>query len=128
MLKIGTRLIECVRDIYHEKVQIEQVLVILDYGGFNFESSDDWEECWSYYSQPLQSWAGLDKDKVWLIIDDLWFHRKLHRAGNMEPAWRFSWMDIIVPNEYLDDIPQLRQVWEEYMALAKLATPPEAYK
>jgi hypothetical protein len=36
-------------------------------------------------------------------------------------------MEIIIPNDYLDEIPQLRQIWEEYTLLAKLATPADKY-
>ena len=128
MLKIGTQLVQCVQDLYHGKVDMEQVVVVFDYSGYNFEHSDDWEECWSYYSQQMQGWYGLDKDRVFNIVDDLVFHRKLHRYGNNPPpAWRFAWMDLIVPNEYLDEIPQLRQLWEEYCLLAKLSMPADKY-
>jgi len=41
----------------------------------------------------------------------------------MQPAWRFPWMELVIPNDYLDDIPQLREMWEDYQVLAKLATP-----
>mgnify|MGYP001198840105 FL=1 len=127
-LKIGTKFEECIRDIVTEKVDITTVLLILDYGGYNFEHSDDWEECWSYHSHPSGFWYGLDKDKVWYTIDTLYFDKKLHTYGSIPmPAWRFPWMEIIIPNQYLDEIPQLRQLWEEYCVLAKLATPADKY-
>ena len=128
MLKIGTQFAECVKDIVTEKLTMEQVLIVLDYSAYNFEHSDDWEECWSYNSQPTMPWHNLDKDSVYYVIDELWFSKKLHRYGNTPaPAWRFPWMEIIVPNEYLDEIPQLRQIWEEYLILAKLAIPANKY-
>ena len=128
MLKIGTKLSECIRDIVTEQVTQEQVLLILDYSGYNFDHSDDWEECWSYHSQSTGYWYNLDKDTVWNTIDDLWFNKKIHRYGmSPTPAWRFPWMEMVIPNEYLDEIPQLRQIWEEYTLLAKLATPADKY-
>jgi hypothetical protein len=127
-LKIGTKFAECIRDIVTEQVTQEQVLLILDYSGYNFDHSDDWEECWSYHSQSTGHWYNLDKDTVWNTIDDLWFNKKIHRYGQSPvPAWRFPWMEIIIPNDYLDEIPQLRQIWEEYTLLAKLATPADKY-
>ena len=127
-LKIGTKFAECIRDIVTEQVTQEQVLLILDYSGYNFDHSDDWEECWSYHSQSIGHWYNLDKDTVWNTIDDLWFNKKIHRYGQSPvPAWRFPWMEIIIPNDYLDEIPQLRQIWEEYTLLAKLATPADKY-
>lgn len=128
MLKIGTQFAPCIRDIVTKKVEPEMVLLILDYSGYNYDYSDDWDECWSYNSQPMSPWENLNKDEVWMVIDDLWFAKKLHSYGNSpSPAWRFPWMEIIIPNEYLDEIPQLRQLWEEYCILAKLATPADKY-
>jgi len=105
------------------KVDPTKVIMIFDYSGYNYEHSDDWEECWSYNSQPSGHWYNLDKDSVWKTIDELMFDRKIHRYECMQPAWRFPWMEMVIPNDYLDDIPQLRDLWEDYQVLAKLATP-----
>lgn len=128
-MKIGTQFPECVRDIVTGKIEFESVLIVFDYSGYNFDYSDDWEACWSYYNHnPVGPWSGLEKDTVWRVIDELVFSRKLHRFDKqLQPAWRFPWMEIVIPNEYLDEIPQLRQLWEEYLLLAKLATPPDKY-
>ena len=127
-MKIGTKFPECIRDLVTGDVEFERVMLVLDYGGYNFDHSDDWEACWSYYSQPMGAWYGLDKDDTWKIIDELMFHHKIHRyESRIEPAWRFPWMEMVIPNEYLDQIPQLKQLWEEYELLAKLSIPADKY-
>lgn len=128
-MKIGTKFSECVYDIVTGKVDFEDVLIVFEYGGWNFDHSDDWEACWSYHSeQPNGQWHGLDKDRVWMVIDELLFARKIHRYSlNIEPAWRFPWMEMVIPNDYLDQIPQLKQLWDEYQLLAKLSIPADKY-
>ena len=128
-MKIGTKFSECVYDIVTGKVDFEDVLIVFEYGGWNFDHSDDWEACWSYHSeQPNGQWHGLDKDRVWMVIDELLFARKIHRYSlHIEPAWRFPWMEMVIPNDYLDQIPQLKQLWDEYQLLAKLSIPADKY-
>lgn len=127
-MRVGTVFSKCVRDIVEGRVDIEDVLIIIDFVGYNFNDSKEWDHCWYEYTQPTMFgppvWDNLDRDQVYAVVSDLVYDRKIHvykhsMATNQPFSWT-PWLDLVIPDENLDDIPQLREAWEQYLFVAKL--------
>jgi len=125
---VGTVFSQCIRDLVQGSVDIEDVLIVIDVIGYDFENSRDRDHCWIEYNSPTlisaPAWSGLDRDNVFAVIDDLMFDNKIHtyRHSNIrnQPLSWTPWLELTIPDDRLDDIPQLREAWEQYKFIAQL--------
>lgn len=126
-MKVGTVLSTCIYDIVTGKVPESDVLLILDVVGYDFNNPEDWDRCWYNMCNTqvsTTSWVTLDRNEVKKTITRLIRKQKIHvyRHSSYTRSKMFwsPWLELIIPNEYLDDIPALRDAWEDYIIMAKL--------
>lgn len=126
-MKVGTVLSTCIYDIVTGAVSESEVLLILDVIGYDFEDKTDWERCWATMTNqtlPSTSWNTLRKSEVYKTVLNLSRRQKIHNYNyssysHKKMFWA-PWLDLTIPNRYVDDMPALRQVWEDYLVLSRL--------
>ena len=131
-MKVGLSLSRCVRDIFEGRVDYEDVLVIVSRTDFDPNNDDHWQQIWQgylhgYYSTP--AWHGLDDSETEMrnICIGLYENGKLHQPRQYGSAIRFRadypWLDTIVPEDDLEDMPVVKEAWNRYKVLAGLTKP-----
>ena len=127
---IGLSIDKCVLDIAKDKVHMDDVLVIISKEDFNVDTSISFDKLWIRNTQPnlinllKPLWHELDRDKVYDIIDTLYFDGKIH----CQPQWAhstkhkrvepYTWMEAIVPPG--DDNPSATQAYNDYKLISDL--------
>ena len=134
-MRIGTSLSRCVRDIYKEVVDIEDVLVIVARTNFDPEDDVQWKSIWNGYAggNKLGSmwsaleWASIpaeDEQTVRKICIQLKNQGKLHqpRQYGAHPArLHHHWYDVILTDNVVDSTPAAKKAWDNYKIIAELS-------
>jgi hypothetical protein len=134
-MKVGTSLSRCVRDIYEDVVDIDDVLVIVARTDFDPENDTHWTSIWrgyaggngkgSLYSQP--EWASIpveDEQAVRDICVKLKRMGKLHQPrqfGAHPPRLTHYWYDVILSESVVDSNPAVQAAWKNYKTIAGLS-------
>ena len=126
-MKIGLSLSRCMRDILEEKVDIEDVLVIVARTDIDPNNDKHWNGIWDGYlygglSHP--EWAGLEDYKAAMrdILISLHKNGKLHqpRQFGAHPArMPYYWLDCVVPTE--EHTPAQQKAWDNYQLITGLS-------
>lgn len=126
-MKVGLSLSKCVLDIFLEKVDYYDILVITTGTRFDPTNDSEWNSIWRGYS----SWHGIwepynDHElKFKEIVCDLHHAGKLHQPRNFgghayrEPLDR-SWYDVMPVIDEIESNPALANSWQQFKTLASL--------
>lgn len=128
-MKIGLSLSRCMRDILEERVDIDDVLVIVARTDVDPYNDDHWLQIWEGYnfgglSNP--EWAGLEDREA--AMRDLLL--ELHKSGKLHQPRQFGahprrlpyhWLDALPPNTEIDKNPALKKAWDNFNIIARLS-------
>jgi len=136
-MKVGTSLSRCVRDIYEDKVNIYEVLVIVARTDFDPEDDKQWKSIWRGYTDTgavggaifsvAPEWSSIpekDKDKVRDICVRLKKLGKLHQPrqyGAHPQRMEHYWYDVILSEQVIDSNPAAKKAWKNYKTIAGLS-------
>ena len=129
-MKVGLSLSRCVRDLFEEKVDFHDVLVVISRTDFDPKNDQHWESLWQGYlhggvSSPV--WHGLDdyETDIRNICIDLYENGKLHQPRQYGSTNRFradyAWLDTIVSDDDLNHNPTVKDAWQKYQVVAGLS-------
>jgi hypothetical protein len=127
-MKIGLSLSRCMRDILEEKVDINDVLVIVARTDVDPHNDSHWSQIWEGYlygglSHP--EWAGLeDRQKAMHdILVELYDSGKLHQPRQFKKAHPqrlpYYWLECFVPPNEMN--PAQQKAWDNYKLITDLA-------
>lgn len=128
-MKVGLSFSRCVRDIFEEKVDFNEVLVIVARTNFNPTDDEQWKNIWKGYlygglSNP--EWNGLEEheESMKQLVLDLYNGGKLHQPrqfGSHPMRLPYYWLDTFAPEEEIASNPGVQKAWEKYKLLAGLS-------
>jgi len=128
-MKIGLSLSRCMRDILEERVDIEDVLVIIARTDIDPHDAEHWAQIWEGYlygglSRP--EWAGLEsrEDAMRDILVSLFESGKLHQPRQFGAHPRrlpYHWLDALPPNTEIDKNPAMKKAWDNFNMIAGLS-------
>lgn len=124
-MKIGLSLSRCVRDIVEERVNIEDVLVLITRTDFDPNVQIQWGAIWQGYNSINPEWYGLEEEAVKSVIMELWDTGRIHQPrkfGARPPRMSYYWVETILPLGELEDKPMVKDAWEKFQVLAGLAS------
>lgn len=126
-MKIGLSLSRCMRDILEEKVDIEDVLVIIARTDIDPHNDKHWNSIWEGYlygglSNP--EWAGLEDYEAAMrdILISLHENGKLHQPrqfGAHPRRMPYYWLDCVVPQDEMT--PAQQKAWDNYQLITGLS-------
>jgi len=126
-MKIGLSLSRCMRDILEEKVDIEDVLVIVARTDVDPHNESHWSGIWNGYLYGGMSnpeWAGLEDCEQIMreLLVELYESGKLHqpRQFGAHPArMPYYWLECVVPQDEMN--PAQQKAWDNYKLITDLA-------
>lgn len=135
-MKIGLSYSRCVRDIVEDKVDIDDVLVIVARTDFDPNNDEQWSGIWRGYCRGSflnmhMEWGGYDPDnpeheKLFRDVSlELWNQGKFHQPRQFGAHPRrlpHIWLDTILPSEELDKNPAVKSAWTKFQTLASLSS------
>jgi len=132
-MKIGSSLSRCVRDIFSNVVDINEVLLIVARTNFDPEDDRQWKSIWSGY-------AGDGSASVWSHPEwhgyqdhEAAFREicvKLKKSGKLHQPRQFGahpvrmdhyWYDVILSNDIIQHNPAAKKAWDNYKLIAGLS-------
>jgi hypothetical protein len=126
-VKIGLSLSRCMRDILEEKVDINDVLVIVARTDVDPHNDEHWRSIWDGYiygglSHP--EWAGLeDRQKAMHdLLVELYESGRLHQPrqfGAHPPRMPYHWLECFVPQDEMN--PAQQKAWDNYKLITGLS-------
>jgi len=126
-MKIGLSLSRCMRDILEERVDINDVLVIVARTDVDPHNDDHWRNIWDGYiygglSNP--EWAGLEdrEREMHDLLVELYESGKLHQPrqfGRHPQRMPYFWLECFVPPEEMN--PAQEKAWNNYKLITDLA-------
>jgi hypothetical protein len=136
-MKIGLSYSRCVRDIVDDKVNINDVLVLITRTDFDPRDDEQWRGIWIGYgggtenaysrglfSQSNPEWAGyMDEDQFRSVSIELWESGKLHqpRKFGAHPSRRPEiWLEAVLPDSELEKRPAVKDAWDQFQTIAGL--------
>ena len=129
-MKIGLSFSRCVADIFDEKVDINDVLVVVSRTDFDPKDDKHWKSIWngyiSLYSNSTSSWIGYDafEQEFRDIAIQLHEDGKLHQPrqyGANPPRTHWNWLETFAPEEDVEKNPAVKKAWDQYKLLAGLS-------
>lgn len=134
-MKIGLSFSRCIRDIIQEKVNIDDVLIIISRTDFNPKDDKQWKEIWrgygggdgptmSLWSQPeWYDYGDEDEDRFRSVTIELYENGKLHQPrqfGAYPPRRQEYWLETVLPSEELERNPAAKKAWDHFQVVAGL--------
>jgi len=128
-MKIGLSLSRCMRDILENKVDMEDVLVVVARTNLDPHDNEHWQGIFDGYlygglSNP--EWAGLEDKEQELreILIELYDTGKLHQPrqyGAHPQRLPYYWLDTFAPEEEIAKNPAAQKAWNNYKLIAGLS-------
>ena len=126
-MKIGLSLSRCMRDILEERVDINDVLVIVARTDVDPHNDDHWRNIWDGYIYGGMSnpeWAGLEdrEREMHDLLVELYESGKLHQPrqyGRHPQRMPYFWLECFVPPEEMN--PAQEKAWNNYKLITDLA-------
>ena len=131
-MKVGLSYSRCILDIVEERVDIEDVLVVISRTDFDPNDDGQWGGIWRGYtsfgglSNPEWAhWQGEEgaEDKFRAVTLQLWNDGKFHqpRKFGAHPARRPEfWLETVLPSEELEHNPAAKKAWDNFQVVAGL--------
>lgn len=123
-MKIGLSLSRCVRDIVENRVDIQDVLVLITRTDFDPTDKNQWASIWEGYTSINPEWADLDHDAVFDVVSRLWDAGKIHQPrqfGAYPVRRREYWLEAVLPGSELERNPAAKDAWDRFQVVAGLA-------
>jgi hypothetical protein len=133
-MKIGLSYSRCILDIVEERVDMEDVLVLITRTHFDPRDDDQWKGIWQGYTLGGLSnpeWADYDlnnkdhEDKFRSVSIMLYEDGKMHqpRQFGAHPRRRPEiWLEAVLPNSELENNPTAKLAWEKFQTIASLSS------
>ena len=126
-MKVGLSLSRCMRDILEERVDIDDVLVIVARTDVDPNNDNHWRAIWEGYIYGGMSnpeWAGLEdrEREMHELLVELYESGKLHQPrqfGRHPPRMPYFWLDCVVSPE--EHNPAQQKAWDNYKLITDLA-------
>lgn len=122
-MKIGLSLSRCVRDIVEGRVNIDDVLILITRTDFDPTVQEQWENIWDGYQYMNPEWRGLDHDKTFEVVRELWDTGRIHQPrkfGARPQRLPQYWLEAVLVSEDLEHNQVARDAWEQFQVLAGL--------
>ena len=131
-MKVGLSYSRCVLDIVEERVDIEDVLVVISRTDFDPRDDLQWASIWEGYCYGGLSraeWGHYDynskedEDKFRSVSIMLWEDGKLHqpRKFGAHPARRPEfWLETVLVSEEIENNPAVKTAWNNFQVVAGL--------
>jgi hypothetical protein len=132
-MKVGLSYSRCVLDIVEERVDIEDVLVVVSRTDFDPRDDDQWAGIWEGYCYGGLShaeWGDYDfdnkedEDKFRSVSIMLWEDGKLHQPrkfGAHPRRMPYYWIEAGLTSHDVDSNPAVKKSWEQFQIVAGLA-------
>lgn len=128
-MKIGLSLSRCILDIIEQRVDINDVLVIIARTDFDVANDIQWKNIWEGYTYGGMShpeWGNHlgEEEKFRDVIRTLWEQGKIHQPrkfGAMPSRRREYWLEAVLPDSELDDNPAAKKAWDHFQIVAGLS-------
>jgi hypothetical protein len=124
-MKIGLSLSRCVRDIVEQRVNINDVLVLIARTDFDPTVPEQWDSIWDGYNSYNPEWHGLEHDAVRTVVMDLWNTGRIHQPRKFG-AWPQRrpefWLETVLVDEDLETRPAVKEAWDNFQVLAGLTS------
>jgi hypothetical protein len=126
-MKIGLSLSRCMRDILEERVDIDDVLVIIARTDVDPHNDEHWRSIWDGYIYGGMSnpeWAGLEdrEREMHELLVELYESGKLHQPrqfGRHPQRMPYFWLECFVPENEMN--PAQQKAWDNYKLITDLA-------
>jgi hypothetical protein len=130
-MKIGLSYSRCILDIVEERVDIEDVLVVVARTDFDPGNNEQWQGIWEGYTKgglsnpEWANWAHVEgaEEKFRNATLQLWHDGKFHQPrqyGAYPQRRREFWLETCLPNDELERNPMAKQAWEKFQTVAGL--------
>lgn len=131
-MKIGLSYSRCVLDIVEERVNIEDVLIVISRTNFDPRDDKQWHDIWSGYCHGGMSraeWGNYDffnkedEDKFRSVSIMLYEDGKLHQPrqfGSHPRRMQYYWLETMLPSSEIDRNPALKKAFEQFKIIAEL--------
>jgi hypothetical protein len=124
-MKIGLSLSRCVRDIVEQRVNINNVLVLITRTDFDPTVPEQWDSIWDGYNSYNPEWHGLEHDAVYAVVMDLWNTGRIHQPRKFG-AWPQRrpefWLETVLVDEDIETRPAVKEAWDNFQVLAGLTS------
>ena len=131
-MKIGTSLSRCVRDIYNEVVNMQEIMVVISRTNVDPEDDAQWANIW-------QGYAGDGNGSIWSNPE--WYEYQdreaefreicvqLKKTGRLHQPRQYGaqpqrmnkyWYDVVLTPEDLRMSPAAKKAWDNYKLIAGL--------
>jgi hypothetical protein len=128
-IKIGLSYSRCVLDIVEERVDMEDVLVVISRTDFDPNIDEQWSGIWDGYrygGRTNPEWANspYTEDQFRATSIQLWSDGKLHQPrkfgayGMRRPEY---WLETCLPDSELDRNPAAKLAWDNFQVIAGLS-------
>lgn len=127
-MKIGLSYSRCILDIAEERVDIEDVLIIISRTNFDPNDDEQWVAVWEGYrfggySQPEWGSSACTEDQFRAITLQLWNDGKLHQPRKFGAhAMRRTeyWLETCLPDSELARNPAAKIAWDNFQVISGL--------
>ena len=127
-MKVGASFSRCLRDIFENKVSLQNVLVIIARTDFTPHDDEQWAQIWQGYTMGGMSnaeWEGLEahEEEMRNIAIDLYDGGKLHQPRQFKANPRRLteyWYDVILSEEVVNTNPAVKKAWDNFQVVAGL--------
>jgi hypothetical protein len=130
-MKIGLSLSRCVRDIVEDRVDINDVLLLITRTDFDPHVEDQWQNIWEGYNTLNPEWRGLDYSTVTVVVSQLWDSGRIHQPRKFGAHPRrlpYHWLETVVSDTDLERSPVIKDAWDKFKMISGLkGTPLKAH-
>jgi len=130
-MKIGLSLSRCVRDIVEDRVDINDVLLLITRTDFDPHVEDQWQNIWEGYNTLNPEWRGLDYSTVTVVVSQLWDSGRIHQPRKFGAHPRrlpYYWLETVVSDTDLERSPVIKDAWDKFKMISGLkGTPLKAH-
>jgi hypothetical protein len=142
-MKIGLSYSRCILDIVEDRVDINDVLVVVARTDFDPHDDAQWKGIWQGYGGGSDAnlmrgffggsnpeWAGHtdeDEEEFRNVSKELWDLGKFHQPRKFGARPRrlpYHWLETIVPSEELESRPAVKDAWDQFQIISGLANTP----
>ena len=128
-MKIGLSYSRCIKDIVEDRVDIDDVLILITRTDFDPHNDEQWRGIWMGYrfgSNPeWYEYEDADEDRFRSVSIELWETGKLHqpRKFGVKPARRPEiWLETVLPDSEMMNRPAVKEAWDQFQTLAGLTS------
>jgi hypothetical protein len=133
-MRIGLSYSRCVRDIVDQRVNINDVLIVIARTDFDPRNDEHWQGIWQGYggghtlgsgwSNPEWNGYGPEREVDFREVTiDLLEQGKLfqpRQVGAHPRRLPYHWLETVLPNTELDRNPTVKAAWDQFQTLAGL--------